>query len=409
MKKKIVGLLLCMAMAAFAGCGSNTDTTAAEESTEAVVIEETESTEEETSSATGSSMDIKYDVNDYVTLGDYMDVEVTLNPANYVVDDNAIHTYADQMIAYYNPFVVDESKTTVEKGDVVEVDYVGKKDGEAFDGGSANGVYIDTATNTDASSGTGYIDGFSDGLIGANVGDTVDCEVTFPEDYSAENLKGQTVTFTFTIHSINTKMTTANIDDAFVKENFEVDTVELYLADVKTYLEQQAEMQKETDLRNAVIDAVIAKCTVDSMPEGLVEARTEEYIDGFVNMYCTDGVTLEDFLMSNYYTTEEDFRAQTAEYMKENVRQELIFEAIAKAEGIEFNQTEFDTYMDNLVTNGGFASKEEVYATYGPNEADGEEYLKMIYLENEACNRIMEQATINYEEAEENVAETTEE
>lgn len=412
MKRKLAGLVFCAAMAAFAGCGSDTQTATSyviEEGTEEVAVEETESVMEATGTV-GSSADIEYDVNDYVTLGDYMDVEVSLNAADYVVDENAINAYADQMIAYYNPFKVDESKTTVEKGDIVEVDYVGKKDGVAFDGGSATGVYIDTATNTDATRGTGYIDGFSDGLVGANIGDVVDCEVTFPEDYSAADLKGQTVTFTFTVHSINTKMTVANIDDAFVKENFEIDTVDLYLADVKAYLEQQAQLQKETDIRNAVIDAVIAKCTVGTIPEGLAEARTEEYIDGFVEQYCTDGVTLEDFLMNNYYTTEEDFRTQTAELMKENVKQELIFEAIVKAEGIEFDQADFDTYMENLVANGGFSSKEEVYATYGPNEVDGEVYLKNIYLQNKACNKIIENADVNFEEeTTENVAESAEE
>ncbi|MBO5303040.1 MAG: trigger factor [Lachnospiraceae bacterium] len=412
MKKKLVVLFLCMAMTAFAGCGDKNEN-AAVEGTETAVEEtlEAETTENVTEYTGAKSTDIVYDVNEHVTLGDYMNVEVTLNEEDYVVDDEAIKGYADQMIAYYNPFVADESKTTVEKGDIVEVDYVGKKDGEAFDGGSAEGVYVDTATNTDAQRGTGYIDGFSDGLIGANVGDTVDCEVTFPEDYSAENLKGQTVTFTFTIHSISTKMTSENIDDAFVKENFEVDTVDAYFEDVKTYLEQQAQLQKETDIRNGVIDAVIAKCTVDSVPEGLTEARTEEYIDGFVSQYCTDGTTLEEFLMTNYYTTEEDFRAQTAELMKENVEQELIFEAIVKAENIEFDQADFDKYMDNLVANGGFASKEEVYSTYGPNETDGEVYLKNIYLQNKACNLITEKAVIHYEKPEdttESVAETTE-
>lgn len=409
MNKKWAVLFLCTAMAVITGCGGKTDSKTTE-GTETVIAEETE-TAESSGTSTVKSTDIRYDVNDYVTLGDYMDVAVTLNAEDYVVDDTAVKEYADQMIAYYKPFVADENKKTVEKGDIVEVDYVGKQDGVAFDGGSAEGVYVDTATNTDASSGTGYIDGFSDGLIGANVGDTVDCEVTFPEDYSAENLKGQTVTFTFTIHSINTKMTSDTIDDAFVKENFEMDTVDAYFADVKAFLEQQAAMQKDTDIRNGVIDAVIAKCTVSGIPEGLAEARTEEYIDGFISKYCTNGVTLEQYLMQNYYTTEEDFRAQTAELMQDNIKQEMIFQAIVEAENIAFDQADFDTYMDNLVTNAGFSSKEEVYATYGPNEVDGEDYLKMIYLQNKACNMITEQAVINYEEAKEtteNVAESTE-
>lgn len=401
MKKKIVVLLCCMLLAA--GCGNNEEaptevnTEAAENSEE----QTTETQEAENNSTGVVSTDIEYDVNDHVTLGDYMNVEVSINPADYVVDENAITVYANEMIAYYEPFMEDTTKKVVEKGDIVKVDYVGKKDGVAFDGGSAEGTYIDTQANADATSGGGFIDGFSDGLIGASVEDTVDSQVTFPDDYGSEELSGQTVTFTFTIHSINTKWTVDNIDDEYVNRNFQVESVDLYMEDVKGYLTEQAAWQKESDIRNAVIDAVIEKCTVDSIPEGLVEARTEEYINGFEAMYCTDGTSLEDFLMANYYTTEEDFRAQTTELMEQNVEQELIFEAIVEAEKIEFNQEEFDTYMDNLVANGGFTSKEEVYSTYGPNAEDGEKYLKNIYLQNEACTRITEKAVINEVEGEE--------
>lgn len=199
MKRKTTALLtICMITALAAGCGnSKNNSTDGTESIEAGT---------EIGSVTASA-DIAYNVDDYVKLGDYMDVAVTLNEADYQVTDDDVNNYADQMIAYYKPFLPDDSHTVVEADDVVDVDYVGKKDGEAFDGGSAEGQIIDVAGNCDATSGNGYIEGFSEGLIGASVGDTVDHEVTFPDDYSNEELKGQTVTFTFTINAIDRKVT----------------------------------------------------------------------------------------------------------------------------------------------------------------------------------------------------------
>lgn len=390
MKKKAVVLLLCMVMAVSSGCGSK-DNSNGVESTEAVV----EGTETALASA-----DIEYDVDDYVKLGDYKNIEVTLNEADYLVNEEAVNTYADQMISYYTPYVADDTKTVVEAGDVVDVNYVGKKDGVAFDGGSADNQLIDTSNNTNATSYSGYIDGFSDGLIGANVGDTIDSEVTFPEDYQSEELKGQTVTFTFTINSVQKKMTREMLDDTFVSENFQAANVDEFYSNVRTVLEQQSESAKQSDIRNAIIDQVTEDSTVEEFPEGLLEARVEEYIDGFTSTYCTDGTTLADFLQTNYNTTEEDFRNQTNEYMKETLTQELVFEAVAKAEKIEFDQDEFDQYISNLVSNGGFASEDALYAVYGPTEEAGEKYLKKIYLSNKACTNLAETAKVTYTEAE---------
>ena len=400
MKKKAVVLLLCMVMALSYGCGSKDNSNGAE-STESVV----EGTE------TGiASVDIQYDVDDYVKLGDYKNIEVTLNEEDYLVNDETVNTYADQMISYYKPYVEDETKTVVEAGDVVDVDYVGKKDGEAFEGGSAENQLIDTSSNTNATSYSAYIEGFSDGLVGAKVGDTIDSEVTFPEDYQSEELKGQTVTFTFTINSIQKKVTRDMLDDAFVSENFQAENVDEFYSNIHTVLEQQAESAKQSDIRNAVIDQVTEDATVEEFPEGLLEARVEEYIEGFTNSYCTDGTTLADYLETNYNTTEEDFRNQTTEYMKETLKQELVFEAVAKAEKLEFDQDEFDQYITNLVSNGGFGTEDALFEMYGPTKEAGEKYLKKIYLSNKACTSLAESAKVTYTAAEstEAVAEGTE-
>ena len=271
MKKKIVLLLLCMICIVPAGCGK--------ESSDKNAVEGTETAGEKSGK---KSTDIKYDVNDYVTLGDYKDVEVTIgSESDYEVTEDKINDYAAQMISYYCPYVKDDTKTQVGENDIVDVDYVGKKDGEAFDGGSAEHQIIDVAKNSDAVRGTGYIEGFTDGLKGAKVGETVDCNVTFPENYQSEELAGQEVTFTFTVNSVQKPMTLDEMDDAAAKEYFETDTKDAFMENVKKVLESQTENTRQSDIRMKVIDAVTEKCEIKELPEGLLDARVEEYIAGF--------------------------------------------------------------------------------------------------------------------------------
>ncbi|HAP03899.1 MAG TPA: peptidylprolyl isomerase, partial [Lachnospiraceae bacterium] len=116
-------------------------------------------------------------------------------------DDAAVKDYEDTLIEDAGGnFAEDKTQKTVKEDSIVNVDYKGIKDGEAFQNGSASDVTIDVKNNQDASSGTGYIDGFTDGLVGAKVGETVSSKVTFPENYQASDLAGKEVTFEFTVN-----------------------------------------------------------------------------------------------------------------------------------------------------------------------------------------------------------------
>lgn len=399
MKKKAITLLLaCMTIAVLAGCGGDA----------ANSKEELESTE--AAASTVKSANIEYNVDDYVTLGDYKNLEITLNEADYEITDETRNTYAEEMISYTKPYIPDDSKKIVAKGDVVDVDYVGKKDGVAFDGGTAEGQLIDTATNSEVTAGSGYIDGFSDGLIGAKVGETVDWDVTFPEDYGSEELNGQTVTFTFTINSINKAVTLDNLTNEYVKEYFQVDDVEAFWGTVAIAVEEQMNNQKETDARTAIIKKLVEDSKVDTFPEGLLDARMDEYMESFRKMYCGDEMELDDFLVQNYGMTEEDFRKESMTSLEEGLKQELIFEAIAKKENIQFDETKFETYVNNIVTNGGYGSADALYELYGGDKETGKEYLKETYLQLEAYSVVAEKAKINYSAAEvtEDTTEVTE-
>ena len=124
MKRKMITLLCaCFAVMAVAGCGDS-----AESETEAALSTQME--EEAGNSAV--SLSLSYDAKDYVTLGDYMGLQVSLQESDYEMTEEMVNNYVDQQISYYKPFLPDDSKTVVEKGDIVDVNYVGKKDGEAL-------------------------------------------------------------------------------------------------------------------------------------------------------------------------------------------------------------------------------------------------------------------------------------
>ena len=175
MKKRVLALLLCVSTAiSMTGCGSKGESV---EATEAV--ENTESTEE-VPAVPLAQYDLKG--SDYVTLCDYSAIPVTIS-GDYDVTDQDVLDYVEKIFTQGGPFyTADPDKTTVEEGDIVNVDYVGKLDGEAFSGGTAEDQNIDVSNNS-STSGSAYIDGFTDGLIGASVGDVIDSNVTFPDEY----------------------------------------------------------------------------------------------------------------------------------------------------------------------------------------------------------------------------------
>lgn len=263
MKKRTVALMLC-AMMAFgaAGCGAKDADPAATEATESAASTEgiADSTVSGTITSTpcaSSAFDLRG--SDYVTLCDYSAIPVTIT-GDYDVDDQKVKDYFKQMFDNYGPFyTADPDKTTVEEGDIVNVDYVGKLDGTAFSGGTAENQNIDVYQNASAT-GTGYIDGFTDGLKGASVGDVIDCDVTFPDDYGNTDLAGKAVVFTFTVNSIQKEMTIDDVDDTFAKEQFQVDTVDEMYDQIRSYMESSAEYNKQKDTTTAVQNYLIDNC-----------------------------------------------------------------------------------------------------------------------------------------------------
>lgn len=370
MKKKLVVLLAAVcAVSMLGGCGSDKKNDKKSDKKESK-----------------STVSIDYNASDYVTLGDYLGMQVALD-SNYEVTDDDVKSKIETLIASY-PAYEDTDKTTVENGDFVNIDYEGLKDGVAFDGGTAKGTVLEIGSNK-------FIDGFESGLIGANVGDTVSLNLTFPENYQSTELAGQAVVFNVTINKIVTKqdINYDNITDQYVADNFSgqgYETVQALKDGVKEQLTKSNESTKETDTQSAILEKLQEVCTVNSLPDGVLDQRVKDYKDEMEKTLKDKyNMSVEDYL-SSMNETQEQFDTEVNDYMQKNLEVELILTAIADKEGIEVDEDGYKEYINNIISNGNYADENALMDEYG------EDYVKNIYRNNKAMDLITEKAVVTY-------------
>ncbi len=389
MKKKMMMVLLAAVLSVSAGaCGkekqndNQAGTQTDDKQTEALDNEE---------NATAKADQVSYDVKKCVTLGKYSGLQVSL-PNDYKVTKEQVDDYALGM-AQYNaqPVYKDTDKKKVEEGDTVNIDYEGKKDGVAFEGGTASGYNLTIGSNS-------FIDGFEEGLVGVKVGQTVDLDLSFPENYPSADLAGAAVVFTVKVNKIVVEDPDAKfeLNDEFVRQNYDCETVEEYKEKVKSYLKEENKTNKEKDTRQEVINILLENSKV-TIPDELMEARLEDSILIFTNRNCTDGTTLKDFLTTNYNgMTEEDFRSDIANEVKTNLQTELILEAIAQEEGVKLEEEAFQDYVQQQMEANGYASAEDFYKANGVTAKSGETYERKVFVCNRALDLVIENAEVRY-------------
>lgn len=371
MKKKLVMVLMAVmvATAALGGCGQKSATT--DSSVSAEEEKDVEISAKELLKATD------YKVEKYVKLNDYMNMTVELSK-DYTVSDADIQSYIEYLMSMYPSYEVSDKKT-VESGDVVNIDYVGKIDGEEFSGGSATGQHLEIGSGS-------FIDGFEDGLIGKNVGETVELNLTFPEDYTNNtDLAGKAVVFTVTINSIDTKkeMVYDDLTDEYVSENFGnsgISTVDDLKSQVSSVLEKRNYSSKMTEIQSGVLQKLLDECEV-TLPDGLLDQRITEYKERVNNAVEKSGKSFEDYMGMS----EDDFNNQVSDYIEESLKQELILEAVVKDMDLSVSQKNFEEFVDSYVSSYNIADRDTFYKEYG-----GEDYIRLSYAENQALSKIME-------------------
>ena len=399
MKKRMIALLLCMTTVfAMTGCGNGSN--GSQKGTEAA----TESSVQETYNGPSSAqMDI--DLSKQVTkLADYKGIDVTIT-GDYDVTDEQVNERTLALLNYRGVKGAEVTdRDTVQDGDLVLVDYTGYHNDEAFDGGSATDVMIDVSNNCEATQQTGYIDGFSDGLIGAKVGEETSSDVKFPDEYSNNpDLAGEMTTFKFKVKGIYKALTLDDLTDAQVKENFsdaQIETKEDLIKNVRAMMESQASSSKSQDTVNKVQTYMLDNSEV-TIPDDYLEARLAEYQAQFTRDNVGETQTLEEYLTANN-TTLEDQQKNWRTSLEKQIKLEFIFGRIAELEGLEIDQDKYEQFIDYIISSGNSELSREasIYDYYGNgNKEDGEKNLKQLYLDNNALSFVIENANVTVQKA----------
>ena len=373
----MISMLLVMALSV-TGCSQKTATkdkdTKTEETAKTDDAEETESDNtEDTSEDTPTTAELMAGINveKCVTLGDYKGV--TVEKTIQSVTDEDVQNEIDNALANY-PVEVDQA---AKEGDTVNIDYVGKIDGEEFDGGSDQGA--------DLKLGSGkFIDGFEDGLIGARKGETRTLNLTFPEDYT-QDLAGKAVEFTVTVNAVKEPLSEPT--DQWVADNIEgYDNLADYKAGIRSEQEESNEQTAENQVRYAAWTQVIDNCTINEYPETLVEVGKKLYEQQVETYAKYAGMELDAYIESSGLTQEE-YQSNMEEYGKNVAAQALVCQAICDKEGFAIGDDDYQKALQDMLTEYG-CTEDELIQTYGQDNVE-----QSIML-NRVSNLILENANV---------------
>lgn len=368
MKKILtIGLVMTMAVAMFAGCGKT-----------------------ENNQTSGTNKEDVYDysnIKELVKLGQYEGLTVEVDPLGEVTDET-VKYYLESLLAS-SAYVKDSSKTVVEADSVINVDYRGTEYGVAFEGGTATNQMINVGTNS-STAGTTYIDGFTSGLAGSKVGDTVSYEVKFPDDYGSD-LAGKTVTFTFVINYIAKNITYDELTDENVGEVFGVENLAILKSNVKDMLGENTIETRNEDIRNSIESQIKANSTIN-ISEDVVNDRVDFLAESYEAYY---GTSMDNICLMYYGVTYSEYAVRLVAQAKESMTSELLFRAIAEDAGLKFEKSEYEAYVKNLMDSYGFETKDVLYETMKPSKKEsGEEFVKNMYLCNKAMDYCIEKANV---------------
>lgn len=270
-----------------------------------------------------------------IKLGKYKGVKV--EAMDTTVTDEDVQAELDK-VKEQNARLVAADDKAVEDGDQTTIDFEGFVDGEAFEGGKGEDYPLTIGSHS-------FIDTFEEQLIGKKVGEEVEVNVTFPEEYQAKELAGKPAMFKVTIKEIKVKEY-PEIDDDFAQDVSEFDTLDEYKADIKKNLEDKKTQEAEADKESKVIEAIVKDSEMD-IPEKMIEAQAQQMLEEFAQNIAMHGISFEQYLQFTGATVEQ-LREQVTPQAKARVESSLVLEAIVKAEKIEATDEEFDEEVKKM-------------------------------------------------------------
>lgn len=278
----------------------------------------------------------KVTVKPEVKLGEYKGLEV--EKLDETVTDEEVENELKQLQERQAELVVKE-EGTVENGDTVVIDFDGYVDGEAFEGGAADNYSLEIGSGS-------FIPGFEEQLVGLEAGAEKDVEVTFPEEYHAENLAGKPAVFKVKVHEIKSKELPA-LDDEFAKDvNDEVETLEELKAQTRTRLEEAKKSEAENNLRDTLVEKAAEGVEVD-IPNALIENEISRMMQEFEQRLQMQGMNLDLYFQFSGQD-EAALKAQMQEDAEKRVKYNLTLEAIVKAENIDVSDEDVEAELTKM-------------------------------------------------------------
>ncbi len=270
-----------------------------------------------------------------VTLGQYKGVEVEKAVAEVTEEDVAAEL---KKVQEQNSRMIVVEGRPVQDGDQTVIDFAGSVDGEAFEGGTAEDYALTIGSHS-------FIEGFEEQLIGKNIGEEVDVNVTFPENYHAAELAGKPAVFKVTVKEIKVKEL-PELNDEFASEVSEFETLDEYKADVQAKLAEKKEKQAATENENKVVEAVIANATMD-IPAPMIDQEARSMVDDYARRMQAQGLPMAQYMQFTGMTI-ENLLDQMRPAAEKRIRTRLVLEAVVAAENITADDAAVEEEMKKM-------------------------------------------------------------
>ncbi|HHV15594.1 MAG TPA: trigger factor, partial [Gelria sp.] len=278
-------------------------------------------------------------------LGDLEGLEVSV-PYFQVTDQDVANSLEDMQARYTK--LSEKNEEPAEMGDTLEIDFEGFIEGEAFPGGQGEDYPLELGSNT-------FIPGFEEQLVGLKVGESKDVEVTFPEDYHAEDLAGKDAVFKVNVKKIETKIM-RDLDDDFAQEVSSFDTLAELRDDIKANLEKAAATQKQELIKREVLAQALLKCEIP-VADAVVDIQLERMLEEFGQRMALQGLSLEQYFQITG-SNSEDFYTELRPEAERIVKTNFMLEKIVEEKGFTVSDEEIDKQIENMANDLGMEVEE---------------------------------------------------
>lgn len=290
---------------------------------------------------------IKVTLKPEVKLGDYKELHVEKEAVE--VTDEAVEEQVQGLRSRHAKMVEAEEGAVIEKGDFAIIDFAGTVDGEPFSGGEGKGYPLEVGSNS-------FIPGFEDQLVGLKKGDSTDVDVTFPEEYFVKELAGKQAIFKVNVQDVKRKEL-PELTDEYVAANSDCKTVEELRASYKERMQKAAENNAQIAYEKALIDLAVANAEFE-VPEIMIEDRVTQMIDEMRMSLEARKLTLEQYMQYSGIDMKQ-LRERQHDAAVENVKTDIVLDAIAKAENIQVSMEDVDSELSAIASQHG-ATLEDV-------------------------------------------------